>query len=220
MVAVFVKICGVTRVDQAQALAQLDIQAVGLIGVPGTPRYINPEHMQTLVTALPPSLETVGVFRNRPVSEVIDIAHQVGLTTLQLHGDETPADCERLAQECPAIGRIKAFRIKDPRDLEVIQDYQTVVDRVLVDTYHPHQWGGTGIPLDWSLLRSFQFPRPWILAGGLNPENIQTALTLVHPFGIDVSSGVENAPGDKDLEKVKRLLEQIRPLEQPSGVNS
>ena len=217
MTSPFIKICGVTQVDQAQALADLEIQAIGLIGVPQTPRYLIPEQMRAIVAALPTSLETVGVFRDHPIAELVQIVEHVGLTTLQLHGQETPNDCGELARCCPQIRLIKAFRLRDPQDLEIMGEYQAVVDRVLVDTYHPQQWGGTGIPLNWSLLQPVSFPRPWILAGGLNPHNIRAALTTVQPFGIDVSSGVEVSPGVKDLDKVKQLLAEIKTLSSPAS---
>lgn len=220
MTSPFVKICGVTQIDQAQALAALEIQAIGLIGVPQTPRYLIPDQMQTIVAALPTSIEKVGVFRDYPIAELERIVDHVGLTTLQLHGQESPSDCGELAHRCPQTRLIKAFRLRDPQDLQVLQDYRTVVHRILIDTYHPQQWGGTGIPLNWSLLQPVSFPLPWILAGGLNPDNIRSALTTVQPFGIDVSSGVEVSPGIKDLDKVKRLLAEIKTLSSSSAERS
>ncbi len=213
MTATFIKICGVTRVDQAQALGDLDIQGIGLIGVPQTPRYLSIEQMQSLVAVIPDRLETVGVFRDRSVLELVEIVRRVGLTTLQLHGDEAPVTCEVLTRHCPSLRLIKAIRLRQPADLDRIRAYVGVVDRVLMDTYHPQQLGGTGQTWDWSWLHGYDDALPWILAGGLNPDNIQAALATVQPFGVDVSSGVERSPGDKDLNKVRQLVDRVRSRE-------
>lgn len=213
MANLFIKICGVTRVEQALDLAALDIQAIGLIGVPQTPRYLSPDRMETLVAALPSGVETVGVFRDRPLSDLVEIVQRVGLTTLQLHGQETPATCEALRHRCPSLRLVKAIRLKSAQDLDRIGSYTGVVDRVLIDTYHPQQLGGTGQTWNWSWLQGYPYDLPWILAGGLTPDNIRAALTTVQPFGVDVSSGVERAPGDKDLHTVRQLVERIRSLE-------
>jgi phosphoribosylanthranilate isomerase len=137
------------------------------------------------------------------------------LNAIQLHGNESPQFCQALRTALPHCELIKAFRIKDSEVLDRTKDYETVVDTLLLDAYHPHaqhpgQYGGTGQAIEWNLLQTFQPTIPWLLSGGLTPENVLDALQLSQPSGIDVSSGVEIAPGNKDLEKVQQLLGRLR----------
>jgi phosphoribosylanthranilate isomerase len=130
-------------------------------------------------------------------------------TTLQLHGQESPEFCQQVRTTYPHLRLMKAFRIRDAADLAAIAPYETVVDRVLLDAYHPHVLGGTGQTLDWGALSAFRPRCPWVLAGGLTPDNVATALGQLTPDGIDLSSGVESAPGRKDLSQVARLFGAI-----------
>jgi phosphoribosylanthranilate isomerase len=155
-------------------------------------------------------VNTVGVFADFSVAT---IAHVVGLTNLgsvQLHGTESIEFCQALRQALPDTEIIKAWRVRSDQDLAMIQTYSEVVDTLLLDAYHPDALGGTGQTLDWQQLLMFQPAVPWFLAGGLTPNNIHGALSQLQPDGIDLSSGVEVSPGDKNLELVDRLFTNLR----------
>ena len=213
-----VKICGITSVEQGCAIAQLGATALGYICVKKSPRYIAPEKIAPITSAVLaewPDVQHFGVFANESLFSILKTVKTAGLTTAQLHGDETPATCHLLRDAFDQSGLlevklVKAFRIRSAEDLETLQSYEPYVDALLLDAYHPDQLGGTGETLDWQALQYFSPSRPWFLAGGLNPENVQTALSQISPNGIDLSSGVERSPGDKDLEKVRQLFEQIK----------
>jgi phosphoribosylanthranilate isomerase len=206
-----IKICGITRADQGVAIANLGATALGFICVPASPRYISPEQIRTITQALDTHpITRVGVFAD---SDLATIRHTVTvghLSAVQLHGAETLAFCAQVRQALPQIELIKAFRIRTPADLDTLHPYTPHIHTLLLDAYHPTQLGGTGQTLDWQTLQTFQPERPWLLAGGLTPDNIGLALSQLHPAGIDTSSGVERAPGDKDLTKVSQLIEQIK----------
>ncbi|MEL6814388.1 MAG: phosphoribosylanthranilate isomerase [Cyanobacteria bacterium J06598_3] len=208
-----VKICGITAVEQGRAIAQLGASALGYICVKKSPRYMTPEAIAPIISAVP-DVEHFGVFANAPLLDIITATKTAGFTVIQLHGDETPATCQLLRDalehsNIPNIQLVKAFRVRTAEDLEMALTYEPYVDRLLLDAYHPDQLGGTGETLDWPTLKSFTPRLPWFLAGGLNPDNITEALAQLSPNGIDLSSGVERSPGDKDLEKVRQLFEQL-----------
>ncbi len=205
-----VKLCGITKVDQADAIAQFGASALGFICVNSSPRYLEPAPIKNIVQNLSQSIDLVGVFANTTIDLIADIVNYTGLTIVQLHGNETPAFCQELKANLPEkIEIIKALRIKDEADLKKAAIYYNDVDILLLDAYHPHILGGTGKTLDWQILQEFKPPVPWFLAGGLNPDNILECLEILHPDGIDLSSGVEISPGDKDLDKVKLLFEKL-----------
>jgi phosphoribosylanthranilate isomerase len=210
----WVKICGLTDPAETRPVAQAGADAIGFICVPRSPRYVPPAQLAALTQPLqsfPERLvERVGVFVDATLETLV--AYQVGdrLTALQLHGQESPADCQRIRARYPELTLIKAFRIRQATDLAAIAAYDEVVDRILLDAYHPQQWGGTGQTLDWATLQRFQPHHPWILAGGLTPDNVTTALAHLTPYGIDLSSGVEISPGHKDVGQVQRLFEALR----------
>jgi len=210
----FVKICGITRQDQAEAIAALGVSALGFIAVPNTPRYLPLSEMARWVGSLPGPVEKVGVFLDQDPRAIAAWVETVGLTAVQLHGQESPQDCQQLGEWLPGIRRIKALRIRQPADLEVANLYRDCVEMLLLDAYHPQQAGGTGRTLNWPelarLSRERALPLPWLLAGGLNPDNVLQALSHLQPSGIDLSSGVERRPGDKDIDKVRHLLQQLR----------
>lgn len=209
-----VKICGITRPDQGVAIARLGATALGFICVPASPRYVAPEQIRTVTEALLADdrgsrVERIGVFVNASLDEIQRTAAIAQLSGIQLHGTESTEFCQQLRQHLPEISLIKALRIKDAEAIAAIPPYFDCVDALLLDAYHPHLWGGTGETLDWSMLQSFRPPLPWLLAGGLTPDNLQAALTSLQPSGIDLSSGVENAPGDKNLAKVEQIFQAI-----------
>ena len=215
-----VKICGIKSVEQGSAIAQLGATALGYICVKKSPRYITPQNIAPIVSAVAaewPDVQHFGVFANESLFKILAIVKQTGLTTVQLHGDETTATCHLLRDAfkesgLPKVKLVKAFRLQSAEDLEAVRNYEPYVDALLLDAYHPDQLGGTGKTLDWQVLQDFSPKRPWFLAGGLTPENVQRAIAQVSPNGIDLSSGVERSPGDKDLEKVRALFEQLKPL--------
>ena len=138
---------------------------------------------------------------------------------MQLHGDESPEFCQQLQEQLPGIELIKALRIKTPTDLQTTSHYEGAIDTFLFDAYHPQQRGGTGKTLDWQALKNFHPTKPWFLAGGLTPDNILIALAQLAPDGIDLSSGVERSPGNKDLAKVSKLVAQIKAKSQSPKPN-
>jgi phosphoribosylanthranilate isomerase len=207
-----IKICGLTQVDQAQAIAQLGVTDIGFICVKKSPRYVTAAQIASLTIVLPETIGKVGVFANQSLTEILTTVDQGGLTIAQLHGDESPDFCQQLRQQRPDLEMIKALRIRDRLSLDAAKNYEAVVDALLLDAYDPNQLGGTGHPLNWDDLRQFRPAVPWFLAGGLTPGNIQTALSQLHPDGIDLSSGVEISPGIKDLTKVEALMRALQPV--------
>lgn len=204
-----IKICGLTKIEQARRIAISGATDLGLICVPSSPRYLRVEQLRLIIASLDGLINTVGVFANVGVAEIEGIVTETGLDTIQLHGSESVAFCAQLRQALPDKEIIKAWRVRSIQDLELVQSYHEVVDSLLLDAYHPQALGGTGQTLDWGLLKGFQPPLPWLLAGGLTPENICTALSQVDPDGIDLSSGVEISPGDKNLDLVDRLFLEL-----------
>ena len=161
---------------------------------------------------LPETAGKAGVFANQSPEEIAAIAKTSGLTTIQLHSDESPEFCQKVRKLLPDLELIKALRVRNRRTLEAAKNYEFVVDALLLDAYHPEQLGGTGHTIDWADLQAFKPSIPWLLAGGLKPENIQQALTQLRPNGIDLSSGVEDSPGQKNLDKVAELMTQLAAL--------
>ena len=204
-----VKICGIKQPDQGKAIAIAGATALGFICVPNTPRYVTKQQIRAVVEQLPKQIDQIGVFANSSVEEICQIVEFAGLTGVQLHGDESPEFCHQLRSMLPGIEIIKALRIKNSQALEQVEIYFSSVDTLLLDAYNPQMLGGTGATLDWKTLQQFQPGCPWLLAGGLTPDNVLDALKQVNPNGIDLSSGVERAPGDKDLDKVAKLFEKL-----------
>ena len=209
-----IKICGITQPDQGMAIAQLGATALGFICVESSPRYVSPEQIQRITQPLLEAQtldapDRVGVFANANLDTICKTVTTGNLNVVQLHGDESLAFCQQVKAALPTVEVIKAFRIRDKAALSQTYDYATVADTILLDAYHPNILGGTGHTIDWSILQSFQPDCPWFLAGGLNPENVADAIEQVHPDGIDLSSGVEDSPGHKNLGKVRQLFQHI-----------
>ena len=212
----YIKICGLTKLDQAQAIAQMGVNAIGFICVPASPRYISASAIGQITTNLIGAeseisdLDLIGVFVNAGIKEICETVEIAGLNAVQLHGDESPEFCielrSRLAKINTKIKVIKAFRVKNQAGLAQAQLFSEVADALLLDAYDPQMAGGTGKTLDWQMLRDFAPNCDWWLAGGLSPENVEQAIALVSPSGLDVSSGVERSAGDKDLDKVQKFV--------------
>ena len=203
-----VKICGITKPIQGKTIASLGATALGFICVKASPRYVTPEQIKAVIDQLPQQIDKIGVFANSSQEEIAQTVAESGLTGVQLHGDEPIEFCQQLREILPKVEIIKALRIKNSDDFTKAKTYTKYVDTLLLDAYHPQQLGGTGKTLNWDTLQQFDPDCPWFLAGGLTPKNILEALDKVKPGGIDLSSGVETAPGDKDLDKVRDILEK------------
>ncbi|MGI2905422.1 phosphoribosylanthranilate isomerase [Tolypothrix sp. VBCCA 56010] len=212
-----VKICGITQPEQGQAIAYAGATALGFICVPSSPRYVSAAQIRAVVAQLPETTDTIGVFANSTFDEIAQTVADSGLTGVQLHGDESTEFCYQVRQSLPDVEIIKALRIRSLEDFELAATYTKSVNTLLLDAYHPQQLGGTGKTLDWNMLQQFNPSCPWFLAGGLTPDNIVEALNQVKPSGIDLSSGVERAPGDKDLDKVAQLFARLRTKTQLDG---
>jgi len=205
-----VKICGITKAEQAKAIAALGATALGFICTSKSPRYISPAKIAEIVAELPSEIDKIGVFVNADRNEIREVVDLAGLSGVQLHGDESPQFCQQIKSDLPQLETIKAIALKTRESLSVVQVYLNCVDTLLLDAYHPKMRGGTGKAIDWEILKEFRSPLPWFLAGGLTPENISLALSQTQPSGIDLSSGLERVPGDKDLNKVKDLFKKIK----------
>ena len=205
-----VKICGITRSEQGSKIAQMGATALGFICVSKSPRYIQPRQIRVIVEQLPVEVDKIGVFADESLEAIASVVTEASLTGVQLHGEETPDFCQQLRRLLPQTELIKAIRVKTPESLSQINAYAEWIDTLLLDAYHPQVLGGTGKTLDWQRLTQFQSNYPWLLAGGLTPDNVTNALQQLRPDGIDLSSGVERSPGDKDLDKVALLFEKLQ----------
>ena len=208
------KICGLTDLDQALAIAALGADAIGVIGVPDTPRYVAEQPRRALFAQLAdqaPQLQRVWVVANASADSIDAALSGTGRpTVVQLHGDESPDFCRALRQTHPDIRFWKALRLRDPAQLDRIAPFCDAVDALLLDAWNPDQLGGTGhrLPLDW--LAKADLPLPWWMAGGICSEWIPEVLAQVTPDGLDASSRLEVRPGWKDLDKVAALIAAIR----------
>jgi phosphoribosylanthranilate isomerase len=198
----FVKICGITRAQDAELASRLGATAVGFIFWPDSPRSIASEVASRIVEVVPPHVMKVGVFVDEDLDVVRHVMDVVGLDVAQLHGHETPEYCRRLGRKV-----FKAIGMKDNETVDVSQFDSDVV--MLVDAHDSERYGGTGRPVNWAAAREIAVTRPTILAGGLNPANVKLALESVRPYGVDVSSGVESEPGVKDPVRLKSFFEAL-----------
>lgn len=198
-----VKICGVTRPDDAHAAVRYGAGALGFVFWPKSPRFVDPYRVRAIVASLPPFITTVGVFVNQPAQYINGVASLVGLTAVQLHGDETPAFAADIRRPV-----IKAIALGEGKGADAARIW---VDRftLLLDADDPQTRGGTGRTIDWAQAAALAAARRVVLAGGLTPDNVGDAIRTVRPFGIDVSSGVETRPGVKDHGRMKALFEVV-----------
>ena len=197
-----IKICGITRLEDALTAVHLGADALGLVFYPPSPRAVTAEQARTIIASLPPFVTTVGLFVNETEAAIRTLLSQVPLDLLQFHGDESEADCARYARPY-----IKALRMQDGVDIEKqAQQYQTAAG-ILLDSYQPGVPGGTGQTFDWTRIPALA--QPLILAGGLDPANVHTAIQAVHPYAVDVSGGVEAAKGIKDQQKMAAFINEV-----------
>ena len=198
-----IKVCGTTNLKDALFAVESGADAIGFIFYKKSPRYILQKDAKDIVAKLPPFVETVGVFVNETSDKVNRIAEQCKLTAIQLHGDESPAFCRRIKRRV-----IKSFRVKDTNSFKGMVDYD--VSGFLLDSYNEEGKGGTGKTFDWNLALRAKKQGPIILAGGLNPYNVYTAIHRVKPYAVDVCSGVEKSPGIKDSVKIDEFIKSVR----------
>ena len=213
MARIRIKICGMTRIADAEAAVAAGVDALGFIFHRQSRRNIDPERARAIIEQLPPFIDTVGVFVDKKRREVEEIIDYCRLAYAQLHGRETPKYCERLVRFGAPCQVIKAFRVTPELAPEDIRPYDAHVRGYLLDTYHKQMVGGTGKTFDWNLIERLKLNRPLLLAGGLNPDNISAALKAVRPYAVDVNSGLETAPGIKDHALIKALVGRVRAFE-------
>ena len=202
-----VKVCGITNAEDAFAAVHAGADALGFIFHKKSPRYVEPSVAAGIIADLPPLITPVGVFVNEGVASVRSIMDTCRIAIAQLHGDEDASYCRELARPV-----MKALRLKDRGSLLALAEYQgrAGIRGFVVDTFSENVYGGTGQVTDWDLAAEIAKSTPILLAGGLTPENVSEAIRMVRPYGVDVSSGVESAPGKKDHAKVLAFLEAVR----------
>ncbi len=198
-----VKICGITNRDDAFFSVAHGVDALGFIFYEPSPRYVPPEHVRKIVSALPPFVTPVGVFVNTGREEILETVRSTGIRAVQLHGDETPADC--MGYPFPVI---RALRVGDGFNPASLCDYP--VDTFLLDTAKEGWYGGTGETFDWNVAREAAAHGRIILSGGIDPSNVADAVRTVKPYAVDCGSGVEAAPGRKDHARIREFLGALR----------
>jgi phosphoribosylanthranilate isomerase len=204
-----VKICGITSAADARAACQAGADSIGLNFYDQSPRHINIVDASKIRAQIPKDVEAVGVFVNLPAEEVAATCASVHLDAAQLHGDESPRIVAELAHK---VRVIKAFRVKADFALETLDHYSDAF-AFLLDAAQAGQYGGTGHTTDWALARRAAAAHRIILAGGLKPENVAAAIRVVHPYAVDVASGVESKPGKKDHARVREFIQEVRRAE-------
>ncbi len=202
-----IKICGITNVEDAKVAVAVGADALGFVMYRKSPRFVEPAVVKAIVAGLPPFVLPVGVFVNEEPDRVRTLMDECGLALAQLHGDETAPYCQNLGRPV-----MKAIRLKDRGTFLALAEFQgrANVRGFLIDAFSNQAYGGTGQTVDWGLAQEVAQSMPVVLAGGLTPANVAEAITLVHPYGVDVSSGVELSPGKKDHEKVKDFIRAAR----------
>ena len=201
-----VKICGLTRLDDARAAVELGVWAIGMIFYERSPRRCTLEEAERIGAALRRQSEVAGVFVNETLEQIADVAERAQLTLVQLHGDEGPSFAAEVARRTGAR-TIKAAAVRGPAALQDIKRFHT--DFHLLDGWAPGLRGGSGTRFDWSLLEKHRSKVPLIVSGGLNPDNVADAIARVHPYAVDVASGVERSPGIKDEELMRAFFDAV-----------
>ncbi|KGG17104.1 MULTISPECIES: phosphoribosylanthranilate isomerase [unclassified Prochlorococcus] len=209
-----VKICGVTQIKQAIEIAKIGADAIGVIGVDSSPRFVQEDKRRKIFGALEkeaPSIERVWVVANLNLNEICEGLNGLGLPSIvQLHGQESRERCEVLRNKHPNIKWWKAFQIRQQSDLILAQNYQGSVDAILLDAWSEKALGGTGarVPIEW--LKTIDLKTPWWLAGGISSDLIEEISSQINPFGIDASSKLETHPGIKNIQKVNDLINKVK----------
>ena len=209
-----IKICGLTSEEQALQVAKLGANAIGIISVEESPRYISAEIKKKIFNSLEsfyPNVERVSVVKNCPIDLIIkNFLGKPSETIIQLHGDEDIDYCKKIRKRIPNIGIWKAFRIKTAKDLDKIKPFEDFVDAVLLDSWNKETYGGSGKKIKSMYLKNLKFSKPWWLAGGISIEWIDEILTDIKPDGLDISSSIEISPGLKDIKKAQELFKFLK----------
>ena len=208
------KICGLTSEEQALQVAKLGANAIGIISVEESPRYVSAEVKRKIFKTLEnfyPKIDRVSVVQNCPIDLIIkNFLGNPSETIIQLHGDEDIDYCKKIREKIPNIPLWKAFRIKTERDLDKIQPFEDYVDAVLLDSWSEKTYGGSGKKIKSTYLKNLQFSKPWWLAGGISIQWIDEILNDLKPDGIDISSSIEFSPGLKDIKKTEELFQFLK----------
>ena len=199
-----VKICGITRIEDGVAAAQAGADAIGLVFAPASPRRVSAEQAADIAAALPPFVSCVALFVDPGAAQVRAVLETFRPDLLQFHGDEPPDFCAAFG-----LPYLKAVRVRPGTDLLQYAALYAGARGLLLDAYHPDSHGGTGQRFDWDLIPR-ELPRPVVLAGGLDPDNVAAAVRRVRPWAVDVSSGVEMAKGIKDAGRIARFIREVR----------
>ena len=210
-----IKICGITRTEDALAAAHCGANAIGMVFYANSPRHVTPSRAAELMRVLPPFVMSVGLFVDAAASEVAQTLAQARVDLLQFHGDETPEYCRRISRDC-GVPYLKALRVRPGLDLlQYARDYHDA-KALLLDACVEGTHGGTGATFDWALIPK-NLPLPVVLSGGLTPENVTSAIQAVRPWAVDVSSGVESSglanKGIKDAAKIAAFVTGVRNAE-------
>lgn len=198
-----VKICGITNNEDAQKAVYYGAWAVGFVFYKKSPRYVSPSRARKIIEKLPPFVTPVGVFVNQKEKAVRDVCKFTRVHTIQFHGEEEAAYCKRFKE----YKIIKAFHVTPDFYFGQIKKY--MVDAYLFDTYQKDVYGGTGMSFNWNVLKDERIDKPFILSGGLNPENVEEAVKITAPYAVDVSSGVEKSPGIKNPRLIRSFLNVV-----------
>jgi phosphoribosylanthranilate isomerase len=206
---IWIKICGITNIEDGLGAASLGVDALGFIFAP-SPRRVEPNVAKKIILPLPNSLLKVGVFVNEDTEEVLRVAEYCSLNALQFHGEESPEYCQKFS-----LPVIKAIRVKDLESLKDMIKYPHA--SILLDTYHSMLFGGTGNSFPWEIALKAKEERDFIFSGGLTPSNVGDAIKKVRPLGVDVCSGVEANPGKKDVLKMIDFVKEARKADEKTG---
>lgn len=198
-----VKICGITRIEDALAAAHAGADAIGLVFYSRSPRAVNAETARAICAALPPFVTTVGLFVDAEPAFIGDVLNTVPLDTLQFHGGESAAYCAQFGRPF-----LKALRMREDTDVAAAAEQYAAARALLLDTYRPGVPGGTGEAFDWERVPHALADRI-VLAGGLNAANVEAAIATARPYAVDVSGGVESAPGIKDAQRIREFLAAV-----------
>ena len=209
-----VKICGLTSEEQALQIAKLGANAIGIISVEESPRYISAENKKKIFKSLEssyPDIDRVSVVQNCPIDLIIEnFLGKPSENIIQLHGDEDIDYCKKIRERIPNISIWKAFRIKTATDLDKIKPFEDFVDAVLLDSWNNETYGGSGKKIKSMYLKNLKFSKPWWLAGGISIEWIDEILNDIKPHGLDISSSIEISPGLKDIKKTETLIKFLK----------
>ena len=201
-----VKICGITDSENAKKIGQLNINAIGLVFYDKSPRAISIPQANKIIDSLPPFISKVGLFVNSKSSYIDQVLNSVNIDTIQFHGDESPSDCSQF--QMPFI---KAIRMREGTNLLKKAEEFSSAAGLLLDSFEEDSYGGTGKSFDWNLIKD-NIDLPIILAGGLNKDNVMSAIEKTQPYAIDISSGVEFEKGIKDIGKTKEIIEIVKSI--------